>query len=63
MIIFIRAEKEEMLVEDMYIKDDNIGLENTKKLKDASTVATMRMQLLYSSIIGTDDQSTRMYQT
>lgn len=63
MIIFIRAEKEEMLVEDMYIKDDNIGLENTKKLKDASTVATMRMQLLYSSITGTDDQSTRMYQT
>lgn len=63
MIIFIRAEKEEMLVEDMYIKDDNIGLENTKKLKDVSTAATMRTQLLYSSITGTDDQSTRMYQT
>jgi len=63
MIIFIRAEKEEMLVEDMYIKDDNIGLENTKKLKDVSTAATMRTQLLYSSITRTDDQSTRMYPT
>ena len=62
MIIFIRAEKEEMLVEDMYIKDDNIGLENTKKLKDANIVATMRTQLHYSLITGTDDQNTRMYQ-
>ena len=63
MIIFIRAEKEEMLVEDTFTRDDSTGLENIKKLKDASTVATMRMQLLYSSITGTDDQSTRMYQT
>jgi hypothetical protein len=63
MIIFIRAEKEEMLVEDMYIKDDSIGLENIKRLKDVSIAATTRTQLLYSLIIGTGDQSTRMYQT
>ena len=52
-----------MLVEDTFINDDSTGLENIKKLKDVSTAATMRTQLLYSSITGTDDQSTRMYQT
>ena len=52
-----------MLVEDIFIKDDNTGLENIKKLRDVSIVATMRTQLLYSLITGTDDQSTRMYQT
>lgn len=52
-----------MLVEDTFIKDDNTGLENIKKLKDASIVATMRTQLLYSLITETDDRSIRMYQT
>jgi len=51
-----------MLVKGMFISADNTGLENTKKLKDVNIVVIMRTQLLYSSIIGTDDQNTRMYQ-
>lgn len=56
-------ENELMLVEDMFIKDGSTGLENIKKLKGVNIVATMRMQLHYSLITGTDDQNTKMYQT
>jgi len=53
----------EMLVKGIFISADNTGLENTKKLKGVNIVATMRMQLHYSLITGTDDQNTKMYQT
>jgi len=52
-----------MLVKGIFISADNTGLENTKKLKGVNIVATMRMQLHYSLITGTDDQNTKMYQT
>jgi len=48
-------EKQEMLVAGIFINADSTGLENTKKLKGVSIVAIRKMQLLYSSIILTDN--------